>query len=92
MDVLEDETLENKNYETLDNMFSKMLVDNCVSPGGNFENYLSSLNFTDYAKQCWRNIEIIKLSKIVLFLKKTVFHFTTRLCGNSAIYDQTPLE
>ena len=52
MDVLEDETLENKNYETLDNMFSKMLVDNCVSPGGNFENYLSSLNFTDYAKQC----------------------------------------
>ena len=69
MDVLEDETLENKNYETLDNMFSKMLVDNCVSPGGNFENYLSSLNFTDYAKQCWRNIEIIKLSKIVLFLK-----------------------
>ena len=52
MDVLEDETLKNKNYETLDNMFSKMLVDNCVSPGGNFENYLSSLNFTDYAKQC----------------------------------------
>ena len=52
MDVLEDETLENKNYKTLDNMFSKMLVDNCVSPGGNFENDLSSLNFTDYAKQC----------------------------------------
>ena len=52
MDVLEDETLENKNYETLDNMFSKMLVDNCVSPGGNFENDLSSLNFADYAKQC----------------------------------------
>ena len=26
MDVLENETLKNKNYETLDNMFSKMLV------------------------------------------------------------------
>ena len=52
MDVLEDESLENKNYETLDNMFSKILVDKCVSPGGNFENDLSSLNFTDYAKQC----------------------------------------
>ena len=69
MDVLENETLKNKNYETLDNMFSKMLVDNCVSPGGKFENVLFSLNFTDYAKRCWRNIEIIKLSKIVLFLK-----------------------
>ena len=52
MDVLENETLKNKNYETLDNMFSKMLVDNCVSPGGKFENVLFSLNFTDYAKRC----------------------------------------
>ena len=52
MDVPEDETLENKNDETLDDMFSKVLLDNCVSPGGNFENDLSSLNFTDYAKKC----------------------------------------
>ena len=52
MDVLENETLKNKNYETLDNMFSKMLVDNCVSPGGKFKNFLFSLNFTDDAKRC----------------------------------------
>ena len=42
---------------------------NCGSPGGKFENVLFSLNFTDNAKKCWRNIEIIKLSKIVLFLE-----------------------
>ena len=51
MDVPEDETLENKNDETLDDMFSKVLLDTVSVQVEFFENYLSSLNFTNYAKK-----------------------------------------